>query len=189
MKGPRIRAATAADAPAIARVHVQAWRESYRGLVPDALLDALSVERNARMWASIIDSGDRVVVHVVEAAASEDTGQEAGEVSGIVGFGCAGDARDKALGSSGEVTAIYLLDRVKRRGLGRTLFGSLMRALAARGHAAVGLWVLIANEGTRRFYEAQGGRPGPTRVVNGTHGELNEIAYRWDDLARFSLDA
>ena len=174
MNEPRIRAATHADAQTIARIHVQAWVESYRGLVPDALIDALCVDRNARMWATMLACREPVVVQVAEAE------------TGIVGFGSAGAALSAALGTTAEVTAIYLLDRAKRRGIGRALFAALVRALAARGHRSAGLWVLANNQGSRRFYEALGGRAGETRVVNGTHGEMHEIAYVWDDLARFS---
>ena len=174
MNEPRIRAATPADAEAIARIHVQAWVETYRGLVPDAVIDALSVDRNVGMWAAILDSRERAVVHVVEAE------------TGIVGFGSAGDALSEALGTTAEVTSVYLIDRVKRRGIGRALFASLMRALLARGHSSAGLWVLVANEGTRRFYEALGGRAGETRVVEGSHGDMIEIAYVWDDLSQFA---
>jgi hypothetical protein len=38
-----IRRASQSDARAIAEVHVASWRETYRGIVPDAFLDALSV--------------------------------------------------------------------------------------------------------------------------------------------------
>ena len=170
----RIRAATPADACAIARVHVQAWRETYRGLVPDAMLDALSVERNTGMWETIIGQDEPTITQVLEAH------------DGIIGFGSAGNARDAKLAASGEVSSIYLLDRVKRRGLGRALFGSLLGALAARGHASAGLWVLVENHGTRRFYEALGGRVGSERVLPHRHGDLDEIAYVWDDLGRFA---
>jgi GNAT superfamily N-acetyltransferase len=179
LNGPRIRAATRADAQAIARIHVQSWVESYRGLVPDAMLEALSVERNVSFWTTILAHHDAVVVQVVEAE-MEEAGTD------IVGFGSAGDALSEGLGTSAEVTSLYFVDRVKRRGLGTALLGSLMRALAARGHVAAGLWVLVDNAGTRRFYEALGGQPGPTRIVNGSHGELHEVAYVWDDIARFA---
>jgi len=175
LTAPRIRAATKADVPAIARVHVQVWNESYRGLVPDALLAALSVERNARMWETIIDSGEQTATHVVETDAD------------IVGFGSATKARDERLGTSGEVTSIYLIDRIRRRGLGRALFASLLRTLAERGHASVGLWVLVNNAPTRRFYEALGGRPAAARTLENSHGDLPEIAYVWDDLRRFAI--
>ena len=36
-----IRPATAADAAQIARVRVDCWRSTYRGLVPDAYLDGM----------------------------------------------------------------------------------------------------------------------------------------------------
>lgn len=172
MSEPRIRAATTADVQSIARVHVQAWQESYRGLVPDAMLEALSVDRNARMWTQIL--ADRTVVHVVE------------EEADVVGFGSAGGARSPALGASGEITALYLLDRIKGRGIGRALFVSLVHALAARGHASVGLWVLADNHGTRRFYDMLGGRAGETRILSGEYGDLHEIAYVWENLARFA---
>lgn len=39
-----VRPADEADAPAIAAVHVSAWRTAYRRLLPDEVLDQLSVE-------------------------------------------------------------------------------------------------------------------------------------------------
>ena len=172
MSAARIRAATPADAEPIARVHVQAWRESYRGLMPDALLAALSINRSARMWTEVLAS--EAIVHVVEAP------------TGVVGFGSAGAARSALLGATGEITALYLFDHVKRRGIGRTLFTSLMRALAGRGHTSAGLWVLIDNHGTRRFYEALGGRAGEIITTHRDDADLHEIAYLWNDLARFA---
>jgi GNAT superfamily N-acetyltransferase len=164
--------AQAADAPEIARVHVQAWRESYRELMPAAMLASLSAARSAAMWTEIIAS--KAIVQVVETPA------------GIVGFGSGSTARDALLGATGEITAIYLLDHAKRRGTGRLLFTSLLRALASRGHASAGLWVLIDNHGTRRFYEALGGQPGETRVIHRDDADLHEIAYVWRNLSRFA---
>jgi hypothetical protein len=45
-----VRAAETRDAPAIARVHVRSWQVGYRGLVPDAVLDALSALERERDW-------------------------------------------------------------------------------------------------------------------------------------------
>ena len=49
-----IRDATPADIPAIARIHVDSWRTTYRGLMPDDLLAGLSYERRERQWAQAI---------------------------------------------------------------------------------------------------------------------------------------
>ncbi len=179
MNDVRIRAATLAEAETIARVHVQAWSESYRGLVPDHVIEALSVECNTLMWGTILGS-EAMDVHLVE------HGTDAGDTIDIVGFGSAADARGSALGTSGEVTAIYLLDGFKRRGIGRALLTGLLLALADRGHMSAGLWVLLENHGTRRFYEALGGRPGPRRVVTDGPVAMHEIAYVWYDLSDFA---
>jgi hypothetical protein len=39
---------------------VQAWRETYRGLVPDALLAELSVEQRVRAWSDMLGAGARL---------------------------------------------------------------------------------------------------------------------------------
>ena len=179
MNEVRIRAAVPADAQAIARVHVEAWRESYRGLVPERVIEALSVNRNAGMWAAILAGGASSIVHTVERLGI------AADEAELVGFGSATDARSPKLGASGEITAIYLLESVKRRGIGRRLLTGLLGALAERGHRSAGLWVLVDNLGTRRFYEALGGRPGAPRLVTDGPAAMHEIAYIWDDLSGF----
>jgi ribosomal protein S18 acetylase RimI-like enzyme len=178
----RIRAATLADAAAIAQVHVRAWHETYRGLVPEEMLAALSVELNTHMWTDILARGAEATTVIVAEHADEHAGEH---LVAIVGFGSAGPARDEKLGTEGEVSAIYLLDAVKRRGIGRALFAGLLRALAARGHRSAGLWVLVSNDAARRFYETVGGRPGATRVIEHTGAVLHEVAYVWGDLAAF----
>ena len=49
-----VRRAVAADVPAIADVHVRAWRAAYRGLVADDVLDRLTVDGRARMWEELL---------------------------------------------------------------------------------------------------------------------------------------
>ena len=180
MNEVRIRAAIPADAQPIARVHVEAWRESYRALVPEHVIEALSVDRNTGMWAAVLAGGASSIVHVVERP-----GVAADEAE-LVGFGSATDARSPALGASGEITAIYLLESFKRRGIGRMLLKGLLGAFAERGHRSAGLWVLADNHGTRRFYEALGGRPGAPRFVTDGPADMHEIAYIWDDLSGFA---
>ncbi|MER3443492.1 MAG: GNAT family N-acetyltransferase, partial [Meiothermus sp.] len=47
-----VRPARPDDAPAIARVHVDSWRETYAGIVPNEFLAGLSYERREQMWRS-----------------------------------------------------------------------------------------------------------------------------------------
>jgi ribosomal protein S18 acetylase RimI-like enzyme len=171
-----IRRAGPADLAGIARVHVQAWCESYPELLPQAAIDARSIETRIGQWrGTLAEPNGPTFVFVAERDGA------------ICGFGSAGNIRWTGLSTGSEVSALYLLDAVKRRGIGRMLFVRLLGELAARGFTSTGLWVLTQNEPARRFYEAMGGRAGATRVQH--HGEypLDEIAYVWDDLGAFAL--
>ncbi len=173
-----IRRAVPADFAGIARVHVQAWRESYPELLPWAAIEARSVEARVKQWRSTLAETDRLTfVYVTE------------QDGAICGFGSAGTIRWTGLSTGSEVSALYLLDAVKRRGIGRMLFARLLGELAARGFTSTGLWVLTQNEPARRFYQAMGGRAGATRIEH--HGEyvLDEIAYVWEDLGAFAARA
>jgi len=167
-----IRKATLADVEGIARVHVQAWRESYRDLMPQAALDGLSVDRRTAQWRGTLGAPNSpacVYVAVQDGA--------------VCGFGSAGRTRWTGLATDGEISALYLLDAIKRRGVGRRLFRALIRRLAAQGFRSAGLWVLAAHAPARGFYEAMGGRAGETRTERRGELVLDEIAYLWDDLS------
>jgi hypothetical protein len=45
-----VRPARPGYAAAIAEVHVRTWQAAYRGQIPDAFLDGLSVERHHEAW-------------------------------------------------------------------------------------------------------------------------------------------
>jgi hypothetical protein len=49
-----VRRARVGDERAIADVHVRTWQAAYRGQVPDAFLDGLSIERRTQAWSQII---------------------------------------------------------------------------------------------------------------------------------------
>jgi hypothetical protein len=45
-----VRAATEQDAGAISHVHVQSWRTTYTGVVPEAYLDGLNETERVPLW-------------------------------------------------------------------------------------------------------------------------------------------
>jgi hypothetical protein len=69
MAEPLIREATPADAAGIAEVHIAGWRWGYRGLLPDALLESLSVERREVGWRdALARPADEQTTFVAEVA-------------------------------------------------------------------------------------------------------------------------
>ncbi len=168
-----IRPATPDDAEAIAQVHVQAWRTTYRGLMPDAVLDALDVNQRAQRWRDIFANREpRTAVLVAEDAAGR-----------VVGFTSGGPGRDADLDPAydGELYAIYVLQDHQRGGLGRALMAALVERLRAEGFCAMFLWVLDGNQ-ARRFYEAMGGQLIGQKVYDMEGAQLDKLAFGWPDL-------
>lgn len=176
---PTIRLAGPSDAAAIARVHVGSWREAYRGLLPDSLLDGLTVEARAARWTILLAPGEAATF-----VATRD--------SAVIGFGSAGPQRDAVLreaGYAGEVLALYVLREGQRCGIGRALMGSMAGMLDARGCESLALWVLEGNAPARRFYEAVGGVAIGTKEERRGEETVREVAYGWRDLSRLVAGA
>jgi len=137
--------ATAADAPAIARVHVDSWNVAYCGIISESFLKARTYERCEARWR------ERLATSTAETYLVQYRKQ-------TVGILTLGAARDADLGTTrtGEIAAIYLSPGHWRKGIGRQVMAAAERMLISRGYEAAIVWVLEANERARRFYEAMG---------------------------------
>lgn len=140
-----LRRARHDDAAAVAEAHIQSWRHAYAGLVPQSLLDGLSVPEGTERWSTRIEQADPTVRRILIA-----------EVEGVVrGFASVGSSRDEDAGpTSGELSAIYLHPDVMGHGLGHQLHERALDELQDLGRIDARLWVLASNTPTRRFYEA-----------------------------------
>lgn len=166
-----IRPATRADAGGIARVHVESWRTTYRGIMPDDLLASLSIAGREQGWEPALHNlpPDRCVF-----VAEED-----GE---IVGFVSGGPERIGLKKRMGEVYAIYLLADHQRKGIGRVLMAQAVGHLAAHGCRTLLVWVAEDNPACG-FYEALGGKRGEGKVEMFGDVEVHEVSYVWESLA------
>jgi ribosomal protein S18 acetylase RimI-like enzyme len=162
-----IRRAELADATGIAQVHVAAWRSAYRGLLPDDLLERLSIADSARRWQGRIA---QPWGHIFVA-----------EREGIVGFAACGETRDEDVDREkvGELYVIYVHPAEWRQGLGRALLQEALRCLQEEGFERVLLWVLQGNEQAIRFYERAGFEAdGASRIKRRSDGtEMPIVRY------------
>jgi ribosomal protein S18 acetylase RimI-like enzyme len=167
-----IRSARSEDAPGIAKVHVDSWRTTYAGIVPDAFLENLSYQRRTNLWDDILRDPDRrQFVYVSENEARE-----------IVGFVAGGPDREHNPPYQAELYTIYILQEYQGQGIGRRLVRVCAEQLLRAGMTSMLLWVIAQNP-ARHFYEALGGRyvkSAPYEVGGAT---LEEVAYGWDDIS------
>ena len=151
-----VRSAALADADGIAEVHVRSWQAAYRGLMPQEVLDGLSVEQRADGWRSILGDPERSSRTLVA--------EREGRIVGWAGFG---DAREEDAPGTGELWGIYALPDAWSSGVGHALITAVERELADAGHATAYLWVLDGNDRASAFYERHGwAADGGTKVEN-----------------------
>jgi ribosomal protein S18 acetylase RimI-like enzyme len=141
--------AVADDLPAMADVFVAAWRAGYRGVVPDAVIDALDADTVATDLATRLnDPGLKTVLTV-------------GTTGRPVGFVRYGDDVDHP--GAGYVAALYVHPAASGAGVGR---GLLYRAIDAMPGMDVRLWVFEGNDRARALYERAGFRPEGVRLTD-----------------------
>jgi ribosomal protein S18 acetylase RimI-like enzyme len=172
-----VREAILEDAGAIAEIHVAAWQETYRGLLPSGLLDSLEPSEKLGLWQEVLSL----------AADRDDLAVCVAEVGGgRIGFASMRPQPDSGLRAGGygaEISALYVLKRAQGRGLGRELMRWLAVRIGAAGLDGAALWALESNKGARSFYEALGGEPVAARLEDRGGAEVRAVAYGWRDLS------
>jgi len=147
-----VRRAVADDARAIAEIQVAGWRAAYRGFLPDAFLDAFTVQARAARWTELLEQGSETYV-------------AKGGFCSVVR-----PARDGS--APVELAALYVAPARWRHGIGRR---SLDTALPRE--EGVTLWVFSQNHRARSFYAASGFSDDGAEAVDPGTGVL-EIRMR-----------
>jgi GNAT superfamily N-acetyltransferase len=167
----QIRPARQEDAAEIARVYIESWHDTYPGVLPNALLRAMTLKGQTARWQASIRAGSREEVLVAES--SRD---------GIVGMASLGPARDDGLGFDGEIYTLYVDPAFYGRGVGRALLKGAFSALRETGMSSCVIWAHARNH-ARFFYEAMGGRLIAERAARLMGETVPETAFGWKTLA------
>ena len=162
-----VRNALQTEIEDIVRVHVSSWQLAYRDIMPDHVLDDISVEKRRALWQeNLRQPARRTLVY-------EDD-------SRILGFASYGQSRDEETDDRvGELMAIYVDPAWWRRGIGRSLWEAAQDALI-RDFSEVTVWVLKDNTAARQFYEDVGFvvEPGSEKPLPWYDADLIEVRYR-----------
>jgi GNAT superfamily N-acetyltransferase len=171
-----IRSADISDANAIAKVHVDSWRSTYAGILPDRYLASLSYVKRAQFWARILSKPNaREFIYVVEDIAGE-----------VIGFASAGPERSGSTTYRGELYAIYLLERFQRQGIGRSLIVEVAKKLLEQDISSM-LVLVLAENPSQVFYETLGGELLFVKQIWFANKQVVEVAYGWPHLHKLAL--
>ena len=151
--GHVIRHAILNDAKGIAYVHITSWQSAYRGLIPDIFLDNLPMDIREIEWGQRIK--ENASIFVVE---------NKNQIEGFLHY-CSCRDTDKISDKVAEICAMYLLGKIRRKGIGRKLLNAALDALKEIGFSEVTLWVLEENHSACNFYEKMGFHPTSDRKI------------------------
>ena len=171
-----IREATLADAEQIARVHVQAWQETYKDMIAEKDLNSITYKYRLEFRKKYLSKHDDETIHLV---AVNNQGE-------IIGFCDAGPIRD-GTPVRGEIYTIYILDKYKGMGIGKAFWNRAVDHLVNHELTPYIAWTLAANTIAIKFYEKHAGSVGTTKMTNmGECGDSDickkygEICYIFD---------
>ncbi|MCD5323204.1 MULTISPECIES: GNAT family N-acetyltransferase [Pontibacillus] len=164
----RIRKAKMGDGRNVAKVQVDTWKTTYKGVVPDQVLEKMTYDSREKQWKGIIETQS---IYVAETAEGE-----------IVGFSNGGKERSgKYEGYEGELYAIYIRDEHQNKGLGRKLVRPVVEDLLKEGISSMVVLVLRENPACR-FYESLGAVEIASVPIKVGSEALEELVYGWKEI-------
>ncbi len=128
-----LRPAVPADVLPVATIHVRAWQEAYRGLMPADYLAHLRPEDRAARYTFGRPDGPQTTVALRDGL--------------VLGFAT-------ILGP--ELAALNVDPTAWRTGIGTALLVHARASIAATGAPAAHLWMLVGNTRAQRFYARDG---------------------------------
>lgn len=144
-----VRAAASADADVLGAISGRAFHTTYRGIVPDVVLDEW-IETGAMSWHAALEN--RTPDSPWRAWLAERDGS-------VIGYATTSPARANWLpppDGAGELTNLYLDPAVIGSGVGRLLYAHAVADLRERGFDPLVVWAFRDNHRARRFYEGRG---------------------------------
>ncbi len=137
----KIRSAQKEDAKDLATINVLGWKTTYRGLVPDELLDVLTVTEKR-----IERFGNQILEFKICLVAENETG--------IIGYLFGGKTRDNNIPYEYEIYAFYIHPDFQRKGVGTILFNNFKEKIQG---ASFCVYALDGNVKGINFYQKMGG--------------------------------
>ena len=156
-------------ADAIARLHAENWKSTYRGILPDDYLDnAVDIER-LDYWRAALVNGSYSMVRVARSGAGA-----------IAGFSGLKAGVDKGYGQT--IEHLHVSGTMRGAGLGRALMADAARQTMARGGSSLCLWVFENNVRAIGFYQSLGGVTDAHGTDKFAGGDAPDRRIGWRDL-------
>jgi ribosomal protein S18 acetylase RimI-like enzyme len=164
-----IREASIDDTLAIARLHAQSWKNTYRGILSDDFLDhRVDEDRKLHWQQKLVSLSDKDFV-----LAAEDNKE-------LIGFIAVLDKPDA--GFSAFIDNLHARTDRKGNGVGTALMRAAAKRLIDTNRASVYLWVLNGNDPAEEFYIRRGAKRLDSSVVSFGGKQVGQTRFGWHTL-------
>ncbi|OTW65014.1 GNAT family N-acetyltransferase [Bacillus sp. AFS094611] len=164
-----IRRAAKDDIPGIAKVHVDSWKTTYKGIFAEGILGKITYEQREKQWETIFQQEHKYQYRFV-AETLDGT---------IIGFIDGGVERSGAYNCDGELYAIYLLQEYQGMKIGQKLFQALLSECINDNMQSLLVWV-VTNNPSKKFYKKFNPEKIDTKFLERV--QVEETAYCWRDI-------
>lgn len=164
-----IRRAIKDDIPGIAKVHVDSWKTTYKGIFAEKILANITYEQREKLWENIFQQEDK---HQYRFVAETLDGT-------IIGFIDGGVERSGAYNCDGELYAIYVLQQYQGLKIGKRLVQVFLSECKKNNMQSLLVWV-VTNNPSKKFYEKYSPEKIDTKFLERLNVE--ETAYCWRNI-------
>ena len=152
------------DAEEIAKLVIDSWKTTYKGLIDQNYLDNLDIESAKTKWEKQIEQNCDILIY-----------REDGKILGVIKYG-----ESENVSENGEVFVLYVKPEEKRKGIGTKLINSVKQELLKKGYKKMDVWCLDGNKIGENFYIKNGGIKKEKRIyeVNGINVNENKLLFK-----------
>lgn len=152
------------DIDKIAKIIVDDWKISYKGIIDSNYLEALNYIDRAKNIKEKYKKQKSIVYIDNE------------DVKGYCRFG---ENRDNKK-EYGEIYALYIKYGERNNGIGKSLSKKAMQILKNKGYKEVVIWCLKENKNARKFYEKIEGKLCNERKITIGDKQYDEVCYKYN---------
>lgn len=170
-----IRETRLEDAVGIAKVQVDSWRTTYKGIVPESFLNSMHYDLYENRFKEYFIEKDPISFVAIDSNRH------------IVGFIAGGEnrLRDTYTEYDCELHTIYIIKDYQRNQIGSKMIKRLVESLIKQNHHKMIVQVLAENS-AKTFYEKTGAKYLGSSTISITEKELEESIYGWDNIKQLS---
>lgn len=172
----KIREATYNDAEWIAKVHMQSWEETYTWIISKDYLESRNLNMRTKKWKEKLKENEEGVWNFV---VETDKGE-------VIGFASWWTIRKSIEGYTGELYAIYILEKYQWNNLWYLLTQKVGSTLLSNGMSNM-IVVVLEDNLSKNFYIKYWAKLLKKVSEKIWEQDLMQEIYWWDDFKSFDM--